>query len=125
MEYKIRHTILVVDDEPDIVEIVSYNLKNNDYKVLKAFSGIQCIKMARIHKPSLIILDVRMPDISGIETCIHLKNDPILKDIPIMFLTADSDEFTSITAMNVGGNHFVTKPIRPSTLISMVNEALH
>lgn len=114
--------VLVVDDEPDVVEILSYNLQKENYTVYKAYNGKQCLDSAKQNMPDLIIMDIRMPEMTGIETCRAIRNDEKLKEIPVLFLTADSDEYTSMNAMDAGGTHFITKPIRPALLIGMINE---
>ncbi len=116
--------VLVVDDEPDVVEILSYNLRKENYTVFQAFNGKQCLESAGINKPDLIIMDIRMPEMSGIETCRAIRKDDKLKHIPILFLTADSDEYTSMNAMDAGGDHFITKPIRPALLLGMIKELI-
>ena len=116
--------VLVIDDEPDIVEILSYNLGKEDYAVSKAYDGEEGLRIAQAELPDLILMDVRMPGISGIEACRKLKADELLKHIPILFLTADSDEYTSMNAQEAGGEHFITKPIRPNILMGLVNEIL-
>ncbi len=116
--------VLVVDDEPDVVEILSYNLKKEKYTVFQAFNGKQCLDSAAINMPDLIIMDIRMPEMTGIETCRAIRKDEKLKHIPISFLTADSDEYTSMNAMEAGGDHFITKPIRPAILLGMIKELI-
>ena len=90
----------------------------------KAYNGNECIEQANAIHPDLIIMDVRMPGMDGIETCRNLQLIDSLKKIPVLFLTADSDEFTSLKAFDAGGSHFVTKPIKPSVLVSMIKELL-
>lgn len=114
--------ILVVDDEPDVVEIITYNLLKANYTVQRAYNGQQCLEVARIRKPDLIIMDIRMPVMNGIEACRELRKNVELNNIPVLFLTADSDEYTTISAFDAGGNHFITKPIRPSLLILLIQE---
>lgn len=116
--------VLVVDDEPDVVEILSYNLRKEKYTVFQAYNGKQCLESARVNMPDLIIMDIRMPEMSGIETCREIRADSKLQHIPVLFLTADSDEYTSMNAMDAGGNHFITKPIRPAILIGMIKELI-
>lgn len=116
--------VLVVDDEPDIVEILTYNLTKENFSVVKAYSGQECLIQAAFTQPDLIIMDIRMPGLTGIETCRTLKKDDRLKEIPVLFLTADADEFTSMNAMEAGGSHFITKPIRPNLIVGMVRELL-
>jgi two-component system alkaline phosphatase synthesis response regulator PhoP len=116
--------ILVVDDEPDIVEILTYNLEKEKFKVVKAFSGEECISQAIEHQPDLIIMDVRMPGMNGIEACRNLRQIDTMKKTPVLFLTADSDEFTTMRAFDAGGDHFITKPIKPSILVNMIKELI-
>lgn len=116
--------VLVVDDEPDIVEILSYNLKKENYIVFTANSGVEAIASTEKNHPDLIIMDIRMPGISGIEACRIIKHDDLIKDIPILFLTADSDEYTTMNAIDAGGDHFITKPIRPAILLGMIKELI-
>lgn len=114
--------VLVVDDEPDIVEILRYNLQKHYYTVLTASNGNDAVDIAITEIPDLIILDIRMPGISGIETCRKIRTFDSLKSIPVLFLTADTDEYTSMSAIEAGGNHFITKPIHPTILINMIKE---
>ena len=116
--------ILVVDDEPDIVEILSYNLTKENYEVSKAYNGYEAVSFAMKNHPDLIIMDIRMPEMNGIEACRLIKKNEFMKNIPILFLTADNDEYTSLSAVEAGGDHFVTKPIRPSILIGMIHDLI-
>lgn len=116
--------VLVVDDEPDVVEILRYNLTKNGFKVFTAYNGKEAIEQALICNPELIIMDIRMPGISGIETCREMRKIEILKQTPVLFLTADSDEYTTLNAFDAGANHFVTKPIKPVVLLDMIRELL-
>jgi two-component system alkaline phosphatase synthesis response regulator PhoP len=116
--------VLVVDDEPDIVEILRYNLQKLNFSVLTASNGKDAIDIAKIEIPDLIILDVRMPGLSGIETCRKIRTFDSLKNIPVLFLTADTDEYTSMSAIEAGGNHFITKPIHPTILLNMIKEII-
>lgn len=114
--------ILVVDDEPDIVEILKYNLEKEKFTVFKAYSGEECITSANANNPDMIILDIRMPGMTGIEACRSLRENEKFADTPILFLTADSDEYTTMNAFDAGGSHFITKPIKPSILVSIIKE---
>ena len=114
--------VLVVDDEPDIVEILRYNLQKQKFSVLTASNGNEALEIALVEIPDLIILDVRMPGMTGIETCRKMRTFDSLKDIPVLFLTADTDEYTSMSAIEAGGNHFITKPIHPTILLNMIKE---
>jgi two-component system alkaline phosphatase synthesis response regulator PhoP len=114
--------ILVVDDEPDIVEILKYNLEKEKFTVFKAYSGEECITSAFANNPDMIILDIRMPGMTGIEACRTLRENERFAETPILFLTADSDEYTTMNAFDAGGSHFITKPIKPSILVSIIKE---
>jgi two-component system alkaline phosphatase synthesis response regulator PhoP len=122
MEKKLK--ILVVDDEPDVVEILSYNLKKNNYDVYTSFNGSDAIEAAKMHHPDIILMDIRMPGKSGIETCREMRTIEMLKTTPVLFLTADSDEYTTLNAFEAGADHFITKPIRPSILMDMIKEVI-
>ena len=117
--------VLVVDDEPDVVEILGYNLTKEKYTVFKAYNGDDAIASARKNVPDLIIMDIRMPGISGIETCRQIRMIESLKNTPVLFLTADSDEYTTMNAFEAGASHFITKPIRPAILIEMIQELIN
>jgi two-component system alkaline phosphatase synthesis response regulator PhoP len=116
--------ILLVDDEPDIIEFLSYNLEKEGYKVKSAQNGHKAIEKARSFEPHLIILDIMMPGIDGIEVCEQLRADANLKNTLIAFLTARSESFTQIAALDKGGDDFITKPIKPSVFISKVKSLL-
>lgn len=116
--------VLVVDDEPDVVEILSYNLARQNYQVFKAYNGSDGLKVAHEVLPDLVIMDIRMPGINGIETCRQMKQDAETKSIPVLFLTADGDEYTTMNAIEAGGDHFITKPIRPQILMGMIAELI-
>ena len=116
--------ILIVDDEPDVVEILRYNLVKENYNVFKAYNGIEALDMAIDKLPDLIIMDIRMPGLTGIETCRKMRLIDSLKNTPILFLTADSDEYTTMNAFEAGASHFITKPIRPAILLEMINELI-
>ena len=112
----------MVDDEPDIVEILTYNLEKEKFKVYKAYSGEECITVANEFMPDMIIMDIRMPGMTGIEACRTLRQNKKFAETPILFLTADSDEYTTMNAFDAGGSHFITKPIKPSILVSIIKE---
>jgi len=114
--------VLVVDDEPDVVEILRYNLNKENFQVITAYNGRDAITLAINDNPDLIIMDIRMPGISGIETCREIRTSKSLEKTPILFLTADSDEYTTMSAFDAGANHFITKPIRPVILLEMIHE---
>ena len=116
--------ILLVDDEPDIIEIVSYNLKNAGYHVFTAKNGKEAILQAEKHLPHLIILDVMMPIMDGIQTCEALRNDPKFKETIITFLTARGEDYSQFAGFNAGADDYITKPIKPKLLVSKVKALL-
>lgn len=113
--------ILLADDEPDILEIVSYNLAAEGYEVICAKNGNEAVDLARQHLPSMIILDIMMPGKNGIEVCKILRMQPQFKETVIIFLSALSDEGTEIKGLETGADDYITKPISPRVLISKVN----
>lgn len=116
--------ILLVDDEEDILEFLRYNLKKDDYIIETAQDGNEAIEKAYEFKPDLIILDVMMPDMDGIEVCNRLREDPVFNDTLITFLTAKSESFTQIAALDTGGDDYITKPIKPNVFKSRVKALL-
>jgi len=121
---KSEFSILLVDDEPDILEFVGYNIKKEGYSLLTASNGKDAIKIALKEIPHLIILDIMMPEMDGIETCIELRKIPALKSTLIAFLTARSEDFSQIAGLDAGGDDYITKPIKPRVLISRINALL-
>ncbi len=117
-------TILIVDDEDDILEFVSYNLKKEGYKVLTANDGNKALELATQEKPNLIILDIMMPQIDGVEVCRVLRSNPEFDNTLITFLTARNEDYSQIAALDVGGDDYITKPIRPRVLVSRINALL-
>lgn len=113
--------ILVVDDEPDILEILTYNLEKEGYQVVTASNGEDGLQVASKEMPDLIILDIMMPQMDGVEVCRNLRNNPKFKDTIVAFLTAREEDYSQIAALDVGGDDYITKPIRPRVLISRVN----
>ena len=116
--------ILLVDDEPDILEIISYTLKSDGYLVYTAENGVKAIKLAKKIKPHLIILDVMMPKMDGIEACEQLRNDTRFNETVIMFLTARGEDYSHIAAFEAGADDYVTKPIKPKVIVSKVKALL-
>ncbi|MFA9388386.1 MAG: response regulator transcription factor [Prolixibacteraceae bacterium] len=112
--------ILLVDDEIDILEFVSYNLEKEGYKVYTAQNGRDAIKIAEKKIPDLIILDVMMPEMDGIATCEELRKNPKLKSTVIAFLTARGEDYSQIAGFEAGADDYITKPIRPKVLVSRV-----
>lgn len=113
--------ILVVDDEPDILEIISYNLIKEGYEILTAKNGIEGLEKAASFKPDLVILDIMMPKMNGIELCKILRSKPEYNDTLIILLTALSDESSQIKGLESGADDYVNKPISPKVLVSRVN----
>jgi two-component system alkaline phosphatase synthesis response regulator PhoP len=118
------YKILLVDDEPDILTFLSYNLKKEGYEVFVANNGSEGLQVAKAIKPHLIVLDIMMPEMDGIETCRLLKEIPELKNSIITFLTARNEEYTQITGLDVGADDFITKPIKPRVFISRIKALL-
>ncbi len=116
--------ILLVDDEPDILEFISYNLKKEGFAVFTSNNGKDAIKLAQQERPRLIILDVMMPDLDGIETCRVIREIPALKDVLIAFLTARSEDYSQIAGFDAGADDYINKPIKPRVLISRVKALL-
>jgi two-component system alkaline phosphatase synthesis response regulator PhoP len=117
--------ILIVDDEEDILELVRYNLDKNGYKVITATSGEQAIIEAGGKTPDLIILDLMLPDIDGLEVCRKLKSDVKTERIPIIMLSAKGEETDIVTGLELGADDYVTKPFSPKVLIARIRRLLH
>jgi two-component system alkaline phosphatase synthesis response regulator PhoP len=120
MEVKAKK-VLIADDEPDIVEIISYNLVKEGYEISSAKNGIEALDKARVINPHLVILDIMMPKMNGIEVCKILRSEPQFNDTLIIFLTARSDEASQINGLETGADDYVNKPISPKVLVSRVN----
>lgn len=116
--------ILLVDDEPDILEIVGYNLSAEGYQVITAENGLKAIKKAKKEKPHLIILDVMMPEMDGIEACEAIRKIPELSTTIITFLTARGEDYSQVAGFDAGADDYITKPIKPKVLISKVKALL-
>ena len=116
--------ILLVDDEPDIIEFLSYNLKKEGFEVESATNGVEGLKKAKIIKPDLILLDVMMPEMDGIETCNQIRQVESLLNTLIVFLSARTEEFTQLAGFDVGANDFITKPVKPKVLMSKIKALL-
>ena len=117
-------TILLVDDELDILEIIGYNLSAEGYNVLTAQNGVEAIKKAKKHKPELVILDVMMPQMDGIEACEKLRLIPELSETVITFLTARGEDYSQVAGFEAGADDYITKPIKPKVLTSKVKSLL-
>ena len=116
--------ILLVDDEPDILEIISYTLKNDGYLVYTAENGVKAIELAKKVKPDLIILDVMMPEMDGIEACEIIRNDSEIGNSLIVFLSARGEDYSQIAGFNAGADDYITKPIKPKVLKSKIKSLL-
>lgn len=116
--------ILLVDDEPDILEIVGYNLSNEGYQVITGANGLQAVKLAKKHKPHLIILDVMMPEMDGIEACEIIRSNKDLENTIITFFTARGEDYSQVAGFDAGADDYITKPIKPKVLISKVKALL-
>ena len=116
--------ILLVDDEPDILEIVSYNLSAEGYQIITAENGLQAVKKAKKEKPQLIILDVMMPEMDGIEACEQIRKIPELSETVITFLTARGEDYSQVAGFEAGADDYITKPIKPKILVSKVKALL-
>jgi len=119
-----KHKILLVDDEPDILELVGYNLNQEGYEVHKATDGIDAINVANDILPDLIVIDIMMPKMDGIETCIELRKNPKLGNTLIAFLTARSEDYSQIAGLDAGADDYISKPIKPRVLVSRVKALL-
>lgn len=117
-------TILIVDDEIDILDFLSYNLRNAGFTVLTASSGKEALEIAAKHLPHLIILDIMMPEIDGIEVCRRLRAKPEFKNTIITFLTAQDEDISQIRALDVGGDDYIAKPIKPQVFLSRIKALL-
>ena len=116
--------ILLVDDEPDILEIVGYNLSSEGYQVITAENGQEGVKKAKKELPHLIILDVMMPEMDGIEACEIIRKNPDLKNTIITFLTARGEDYSQVAGFDAGADDYITKPIKPKVLVSKVKALL-
>lgn len=118
---QIAHKVLVVDDDPDIVELLEYNLEKEGYEVATAANGKMAIETARSFIPELVVLDIMMPQMDGIETARQLRAIPDFRNTYILFLTARSEEYSEVAAFEIGADDYLTKPIKPRALMSRIN----
>ena len=116
--------ILIVDDEPDIIEFLQYNLKKEGFEVYSANNGEEGLEQAEKHNPDLIILDIMMPMMDGVEVCRQLRSREAFNSTIITFLTAREEDYSQIAALDNGGDDYITKPIRPRVLISRIKALL-
>jgi two-component system alkaline phosphatase synthesis response regulator PhoP len=124
-QMKKKHTkILLVDDEPDILEIVGYNLKQEGYQIFTAANGKEAIAKAKKELPDLIIMDVMMPEMDGMEACENIRKIPELSNVIITFLTARSEDYSQVAGFDAGADDYIAKPIKPKLLVSKVKALL-
>jgi two-component system, OmpR family, alkaline phosphatase synthesis response regulator PhoP len=116
--------ILLVDDEPDILELISFNLEKEGFEVQTASNGRKGLEKARARKPDLILLDVMMPEMDGMEMCRELREDPQLKDVIVALLTARNEDYSQIAGFEAGADDYISKPIKPRVLVSRVKALL-
>ncbi|MBK12356.1 MAG: DNA-binding response regulator [Crocinitomicaceae bacterium] len=119
-----KKKILVVDDEADILEIVQYNLEKGDFDVSTASNGIEAIEIAAEWHPDLILLDVMMPEMDGMETCSRMRSNAELESTVIAFLTARGEDYSQIAGFESGADDYITKPIKPRVLLSRIKALL-
>jgi two-component system alkaline phosphatase synthesis response regulator PhoP len=113
--------ILIVDDDPEIIEILNYNLVNSGFQVKSAFNGIEAVKIAKKFIPDIILLDVMMPEMDGIEACIKIKEIKKLSSTRIIFLSARGEDFTQIAAFDAGADDYINKPVKPKILLKKIS----
>ncbi|MBX2929695.1 MAG: response regulator transcription factor [Saprospiraceae bacterium] len=118
------YKILLVDDEPDILDFLRYNLQKEGYQVFTANDGVEGLKAAEVARPDLVILDIMMPRMDGVELCRELRNRPEFANLLIIFLTARDEDYSQIAALDIGGDDYITKPIRPRVLLSRIKAML-
>lgn len=119
-----RFTVLVIEDEVDILEVLEYNLKNDGYIVLKSLNGENGLLLARERNPDLILLDLMLPGVGGLEVCRRMKQDPLTRDVPIIMLTAKNQESDVVVGLGVGADDYVAKPFKPRELLARIAAVL-
>lgn len=121
MANKQAHKVLVVDDEEPILELLKYNLEKGGFEVKTAIDGFKAIEVAKKFIPDLVLLDIMMPKMDGVETCRRLRELPELQKMFVIFLTARAEEYSEVAAFDVGADDYITKPIKPRALLSRIN----
>jgi len=116
--------ILVVDDEPDLLELVRFNLAQGGYDVVTALTGEEGLEAVQVHAPELVVLDLMLPDVSGVEVCRRLRADPAHRDLPIVMLTAKGEEVDRVVGFELGADDYVTKPFSPRELLLRIRAIL-
>lgn len=119
-----KQKILLVDDERDIVDMIAFNLEREGYEVLTAFNGRQALEVAAVSPPDLVLLDVMMPEMDGMEACREMRENPLLKHTRIAFLTARNEDYSQIAGFDAGADDYIPKPIKPRVLISRIKALL-
>ena len=119
-----KKKILVADDEKDIVELVAYNLEREGFSVVKTFDGRGAMEMIRSHRPDLVVLDLMMPEIPGIEVCRMIRNNRETANIPVIMLTAKTDQLDKILGLEMGADDYITKPFHVRELVARVKSVL-
>lgn len=121
---RVNSKILVVDDESDAVELISFNLKNAGFEVISAVDGAEAIRKARTFGPHLVVLDVMLPEIDGLEVCKLMRRDPVTSNVPILMLTARATELDRVLGLELGADDYVTKPFSPRELVLRIKRLL-
>lgn len=124
MSYSDKNTILIVDDENDIIELLTYNLEKEGYKVISACDGVEGLEKAKLIQPALILLDLMMPKMDGIETCQLIREEPSLNESLIVFLTSRAEDYSQVACLEAGADDFVTKPVKPRVLLAKISALL-
>jgi two-component system alkaline phosphatase synthesis response regulator PhoP len=124
MSGALAQKVLLVDDEPDIVELLKYNLEREGYQVSTALNGRDALKVAKANRPDLIVLDIMMPGMDGVEVCNQLRQLPEFKHTLITFLSARGEDYSQIAGFEAGADDYITKPVRPKVFISKVKALL-
>ena len=119
-----KEKILVVEDEDDILEIIEYNLRREGYRVVSSRDGDEGLRLARSETPSLVLLDLMLPGMDGLEICRRLKEDPVTRGVPIIMVTAKGEESDIVLGLGVGADDYVSKPFRPAELVARVRAVL-
>lgn len=119
-----NYRVLIVDDEADILEFIRYNLKKEGYEVFTAADGIEALRLAAEVSPHLVLLDVMMPNMDGMETCRRLRRMPQTEDAVIAFLTARSEDYSQVAGFDAGADDYIAKPVRPNVLVSRIRALL-
>jgi two-component system, OmpR family, alkaline phosphatase synthesis response regulator PhoP len=117
-------TILLVDDEQDILEFLTYNLEKEGFKIVTANDGIEALEKAKTHAPALVLLDLMMPRMDGIETCQLIREEKRLNNTIVVFLTSRSEDYSQVACLEAGADDFIKKPIRPRVLVAKIKSLL-